>query len=355
VGPVRATRAYYYCGRCRQGHCPWDETLGTTSTDLTPGATELTALAGILTSFEEARAKVLPRMVGLRLAESTVERITEGVGKRAKKERASGRTYGARCRWQWHTDATGQRCAYVSLDATGVGQQGPGGTAAEGRMAYVGMIFNPPRPQDNAAGPSQARYLAGLYDLKELGLQMRREGAHVGMDEADRWIALTDGGIGLEEFLRVNFPRAECILDFYHAAEHINDLAKAWYADEEQSRMQAQTWCHTLKHEGGQALLAQLQALESRGKSAAAREVHRQVTQYVSNQCHRMDYPRYRANGWLIGSGHVESACKSVVGARLKGSGMRWSEEGADVVCHLRALFKSDPGQWDAFWRPGVN
>jgi hypothetical protein len=352
---VRATRAYYYCGKCRQGHCPWDEVLGTNTTDLTPAAVELTTLAGILTSFEEARAKVLPRMAGLRLAESTVERITEGAGKRLKEQRAAGQTYGAACCWAWHPDATGQRCAYVSLDATGVGQQGPGGTAAEGRMAYVGMIFNPPRPQEGVAGRSQARYLAGLYDLGELGQQMRRQGAQVGMDHADRWIALTDGGIGLEEFLRVHFPRAECILDFYHAAEHVNDLAKSWYADEEQAQSQAQEWCHTLKHEGGQALLTQLQALDLRGKSAATREVHRQVTQYVSNQCHRMDYPRYRANGWLIGSGHVESACKGVVGARLKGSGMRWSEDGADVVCHLRALFKSDAPQWDAFWHPSMN
>ena len=83
-----------------------------------------------------------------------------------------------------------------------------------------------------------------------------------------------------------------------------------------------------------------------------SREVHRQVTQYVRNHAHRMDYPRYQANGWLIGSGHVESACKTAIGARLKGSGMRWSESGADAVCHLRALFKSDDGQWDAFWHP---
>jgi hypothetical protein len=328
--------------------------LGTNASDLTPGAAEVTTLAGILSSFEEARAKVLPRLAGLRLAESTVERVTEGAGKRLKEQRAAGWTYGAAAHWQWHADATGQRCAYVSLDATGVGQQGPGGTAAEGRMAYVGMIFNP-QPPEKGAGPSQARYLAGLYELGELGLQMRRQGGQVGMDQADRWIALTDGGTGLEEFLRVNFPRAECILDFYHAAEHVNDLAKAWYADEKQAQSEAQAWCHTLKHEGGQALLAQLQALELRGKSAVAREIHRQVTQYLENQCHRMDYPRYRANGWLIGSGHVESACKSVIGARHKGSGMRWSEQGADVVCHLRALFKSDPSQWDAFWRPSVN
>jgi hypothetical protein len=111
VGPVRAERAYYYCGRCRRGHHPWDDVLGTGASDLTPAAAELTTLAGILTSFEEARAKVLPRMAGLRLAESTVERITEGAGRRLTEQRAAGRTYGAAAPWQWHVDATGQSCA----------------------------------------------------------------------------------------------------------------------------------------------------------------------------------------------------------------------------------------------------
>jgi hypothetical protein len=209
VGPIQAERAYYYCRLCRQGHFPWDQQLGVTSSELTPAAKELTTLAGILTSFEEARAKVLPKMAGLQLAESTVERITEGVGQRLQQELAAGKTYGESCVWKWHKDATGQSCAYVSLDATGVGQQGPGGTAAEGRMAYVGMVFNP-RPAA-LSGPSQARYRSGLYGLEELGPQLRRLGAQVGMDRADRWIAVTDGGAGLEEFLRVNFPRAECI------------------------------------------------------------------------------------------------------------------------------------------------
>jgi len=314
---------------------------------------QLTALAGVLTSFGEARAKVLPKMAGLRLAESTVQRTTEAAGRRLREERARGRTYGAATAWDWHEDATGQRCAYLSLDATGAGQQGPGGTAAEGRMAYVGMIFNP-RP---AAGPgaTQARYLSGLYDLDELGAQLRRQGAQVGMEQADRWVAVTDGGAGLEEFIRVYFPRAEVILDFYHAAEHLNDLAKAWYKDEAEAQGQATSWCHALKHQGGQAVLDVLEGLDLRGRPAAAREVHRQVTQYVRNNLHRTDYPRYQANGWLIGSGHVEAACKAVVGARLKGSGMRWGEAGADNVCHLRALFKSEASQWDAFWSPSPN
>lgn len=63
-----------------------------------------------------------------------------------------------------------------------------------------------------------------------------------------------------------------------------------------------------------------------------------------------MDNPRYRAKGWLIGSGPVESARKQVVGQRMKGGGMRSGEGGADAVCHLRALFRSEKGQWDAYW-----
>lgn len=319
---------------------------------MTPGASELTCLAGILTSFEEASTKLLPKMTGLRVSASTVQRITEGTGDELGQRLEKGETFGPATPWEWHADATGQRCAYVSVDATGIGQQGPDGSKAEGRMAYIGMIFN---PHTKTGQTGQARYLAGLYDLDELGLQMRRQGAQVGMEDAACWIALTDGGNGLEEFMRVQFPRVECILDFYHAAEHLNDLAKAWYRTEEEAKSVAQQWCHQLKHDGGSAVLATLEAMDMRGRTASVRESHRQVVQYVRNNEHRMAYPRYQANGWLIGSGHIESACKTVVGGRLKGSGMRWSEDGGDAVCHLRALFKSEPQQWALFWQPSLN
>jgi hypothetical protein len=81
---------------------------------------------------------------------------------------------------------------------------------------------------------------------------------------------------------------------------------------------------------------------------AAVRE---EVLSYFRNQVHRMDYPTYEANGWYIGSGAVESACKTVVGSRMKGAGMRWSEAGAHAVCHVRALYRSEPSQWTAFWQ----
>jgi len=84
-------------------------------------------------------------------------------------------------------------------------------------------------------------------------------------------------------------------------------------------------------------------------------EKHAEVVSYLSNNLHRMDYPHYLAKRWMIGSGAVESACKTVVAQRLKQAGMRWREYGTDSMCHLRALFRSEPDQWLAFWRRQIN
>ena len=65
---------------------------------------------------------------------------------------------------------------------------------------------------------------------------------------------------------------------------------------------------------------------------------------------HRTDCPTYLANGWEVGSGAIESACKNVVGERLNGSGMRWHEPGTIQLCHLRALHKSHPSAWRDYW-----
>ena len=113
----------------------------------------------------------------------------------------------------------------------------------------------------------------------------------------------------------------------------------------------AAAWCHRLKHEGGAAVLADWRRWTcAAGRRRRGRRTG-EVLGYFDNQVHRMDYPSYRAKGWPIGSGPVEAACKTVVGQRLKGGGMRWGEAGADAVCHLRALFRSEASQWDAFWQ----
>jgi hypothetical protein len=365
LGPITLRRAYYYCPRCGHGLFPWDTLVGLTPKHLTPAAEQVTTLAGTLgESFREAATQILPELAGLRLAESTVERTTEEAGQRLDTHLAQGRTFGSSQPWQFYADAKGRICAYVSVDATGVRQQGPGGSAAEGRMPYVGMVFNPV-PEHWADLPAardrkpqmQARYLAGLYSLEELGLQLRRQAHQVGMEQAELWIGLTDGGNGLEQFLQTNFPRRLIvILDFWHAASSLEELAKLWHPrDTEQAQALAQSWCHTLKHQGGARLLKELEARPLPARQPALAAKQEEVQGYMRNNVHRMDYPTYLANGWQIGSGAVESACKTVVGQRLKLAGMRWGADGTDAVCHLRALFKSEPGQWQAFWQRSIN
>jgi hypothetical protein len=364
MGWVTCERAYYYCGRCGHGLCPWDQQVGLTARSLTPATERLVSLAGALSdSFAEASARVLPEMAGLHLAETTVQRTTEGVGERIGEHLGSGRTFGFSRRWDWHRDAQGRTCAYISLDLTGVRQQAKDGGSAEGRMPYVAMVYNPVPDLPEACpyqppvrAEMQARYLSGLYDLDELGLQLRKQAGQVGMNRAEVWIGLTDGGNGLEEFVRKNFSRDPVlILDFWHAADHLTELAKVLHPDDEEQRQSLVTsWCHTLKHEGGQRLVEVLDSYVLPRKKAA-QEKHAEVVNYLRNNVHRMDYPKYLANGWLIGSGAVESACKTVVCQRLKQAGMRWREYGTDSMCHLRALFKSEPSQWQAFWHRQIN
>jgi hypothetical protein len=311
-------------------------------------------LAGtVADSFEKAAAVVQER-AGVRLGESTVERTTEDAGQRLAADVQAGRTFGPQVVWPWHKDYQGRTGAYVELDATGVRQQGKGGAAAEGRMAYVGLGANLapewPWPEEKRQA-LQTRYLAGLYPLLAFGPLRRKPAGQVGMDQAGRWMGLTDGGNGLEDRRAENFPRvAVVILDFYHPAERRTGLARLLHPnDEGAAEEQARQWRGLLKDEGGAVLAAVLR--EHRWPCRAGRGgAVAEVVAYLERHAHRMEYPEYLAQGGNSGSGAVESACKTVVGQRLKRAGMRGGEDGGDALCHLRALYRSEKGQGDAFW-----
>jgi hypothetical protein len=358
LGQLTVRRAYYYCRRCGAGLCPFDQAAGLTAKNLTPGLERLATLAGGVSDGFEKAGELLDEMAGAHLSESTMQRTAEAAGQRLGELQEQGQTFGPRRLWDWHLDALGRRIAYLGLDATGVPQQGPEGAAAPGRMAYVGTVYNTcPEwlwPRDGKPRPRmQARYVCGLYGLAEMGPLLRRQAAHVGVEQADLWLALTDGGNGLEDFMRTNFPLVTVvILDFWHAAEYLGDLAKALHPrDEDQAKAQTAAWCQLLKEEGGATTLAVLQEWEwPERQSKELREQRERVQEYFGNNLHRMEYPEYVAEGWEIGSGPVESACKTVVNQRLKLAGMRWGEDGADAMCHVRALYRGEKGQWEAFW-----
>ena len=343
-GELRLQRAYYYCGRCHQSFIPYDDVLGLVD-DISPGLMPLVCLAGTLVPFVDAAEDVLKRFAGVRMSASTVLRCTEAAGERLRAQQKEGRMVKpTQAEPKWTAPrAAGQPAAYVGLDAFSVPMQGARAGKAEHRMLYTALLYTPKK--------EHTRYLVD-FELDALAEQIRSQAAAVGVTQVSELIAVTDGGNGLEEALQRNLAEnLTTILDWYHAAEHLCDFAKVWHARDEEARTQWQQEAKGILYEqGGEALLTHLRALVLPPHTPA--EVHeelRKLIGYFENNRHRTHYPTYRQNGWDIGSGPTEAGCK-IIGERLKGSGMRWVEEGAATVAALRALYVSGGKMWDGFW-----
>ena len=353
LGEMCVTSPYYHCPACGASQKPWEDKLRIGKRRVTAAAAEAICLAGLLTSFGRAQRQTLKKLTGIRVSESTVQRVTEDAGEALAQRQAAKETFGPTKAWDWQRDARDKTCGYASLDHVSVPQQGPHGAKAEGRMAAVALLYNAQSKHDEKLprGYDQVRYLAGFYTLPALGRELRCQAAQVGWYDLGQQLGISDAGGGLEDFLRVNFPLTDRMLDFYHASEHVGPLAQAAHSgDPALAQAKTKTWCHTLKHQGGPALRQIFEQLDTTGWSVERLETHRVELQYFRNHEHRMDYPRYLANGWKIGSGPVESSCKRIVTQRLKGAGMRWGERGSNAMCHLHALLLSQTTQWTGFW-----
>jgi hypothetical protein len=294
-------------------------------------------------SFQDASDDLLRRFCGLHVSASVVRLAAEEAGRRLQEQQRRGRIVAPAKPMPWDFTIQGHAhtAAYVGLDAFSVPIQRPGGKRADHRMLYVATLYTPDK--------KRTHYLVD-FELDTLAAQLRAAARKLGLGAAGQVIALSDGGNGLEEALRRHFwEDLLCILDWYHASQHVHDYAKVLHPRDGASQA---AWAKQAKdllyEQGGAALLAHLRGQEQPQDEGAADEL-RKLIGYVAGHEHRMDYPRYRSQGWDIGSGPTEAACK-IVGARLKGSGMRWLEEGAAQVAPLRALYQSGTDAWDTFW-----
>lgn len=343
-GEVCVQRAYYYCGRCHHSFIPYDEVLGLEDA-ISPGLRPLVCLAGTMVPFGDAAQDILRRFSGVHLSASTVLRCTQGEGERLRAQLHEGRMVEpTQPEPKWLTPRSDtQPAAYVGLDAFSVPMQGIGAGKAEHRMLYTALLYTPQK--------EHTRYLVD-FDLDGLAQQVRSQARALGLTQVSDLIAVTDGGNGLEEALQRHLAdNLTTILDWYHAAEHLCAFAKVWHGREEEACVQWQQQAKGILYEqGGEALLAWLRALDLSPETPA--EVHEALGKligYFENNRHRTDYPAYRKKGWDIGSGPTEAGCK-IIGERLKGSGMRWVEDGAATVAALRALYVSGSKVWDGFW-----
>jgi hypothetical protein len=310
---------------------------------LSTGLRPLVCLAGVLESFRDGAEDILRRFASVRLSASTVRRATQAAGEQlqAQQQQEAIVIPPPVPAWDFRVEGHQHTVAYLGLDAFSVPMQQPGGKKAEGRMLYTALLYTPDK--------EHSHYLVD-FDLDRLAAPMRRAAIALGLGRADQLIALTDAGNGIEAALKRNFwDDLLCILDWYHAAQHLHDFALHLHPqDAGQRAVWAQQAKGILYEQGGTALVVWLRGLAAPDDAVAADEL-RKLINYVADNEHRTDYPAYKQHGWDIGSGPTEAACK-VVGARLKQSGMRWVPAGAATVAPLRALYLSGPEVWDTFW-----
>jgi hypothetical protein len=339
VGWVTMRRAYYVCAECGQGGCPLDGRLGLARDSHSPGVRRLASRCGARLPFAEAARTLAETSAVIHLSPSTLRTLTEAVGAQREQETA------ARIAAAW---AEGLPPAagpapdrlYVAMD--GVRILGTDGT---GREVKVGVVV-PVRGTGAAARRAPASYAAGLEPAGRFGQRLALEAHRRGLERAGLVAVLGDGAAWIWVLAEEHFPGAVHIVDWFHASERIWALGRTLFGAE---TPETTTWVEAqlARLAQGQAatLASEWPALPCRGEAAVVRD--EQVT-YFANQASRMAYDQYRAAGWDIGSGMVESACKHLIAAREKGAGMRWSEAGAHTVAAVRVLLANESRHPDA-------
>jgi hypothetical protein len=339
-GEVGVSRAYYHCRWCGAGQCPWDREQGLDLGSLTPFLkTRVAQLCGRLV-FREA-AEVLEQFTGLSLAVSMLEEVTEQVGARLRGVESE------RVRLLFEknvlppadpllAEVVGKR-AYLCVDAAKAHTDG-GWHDIKVAAFFPGVAPGGPQAQWQGwdeAGPT--RYLATQEEAEAFGRRLYLFALRLGCERAQELVLLGDGAEWIWKLAALHFSDAVQILDFFHASEHVWKIARAAFGEgSPEGKQWAQTCSEQLQEQGVRGLLCSLRELRGQKLSETARAEIVGEVQYFRRNRKRIDYPRYRAAGMMIGSGPVEAACKSVVGGRLKGTGMRWSRTGADAVLAVR-------------------
>jgi hypothetical protein len=357
-GPVTVRRAWYHCAECRHGLAPRGAGLGVAGTSLSPALAAMTGTVAAAGPFAKAAA-LLEDLAGVTLTGKRVERAAEASGaaqSAAIRERAAAIT--AR---QVVPLPPGPLpdMVYGAVDGTGVtmtaketeGREGKGEDGrARTRELKLGVFFTQDEVDDEGypiRDRGSSSYIATFEPVSVFTDLVKAEGIRRGADHVRQLTILGDGAARIWNLAAATFPEATCIVDLYHAREHLTSLAKSLE--------------FMLGDRYGEWLAARRDDLDYgdiAGIEAAVREfplqgVRKDETErelgYFLNNAPRMRYKWFRSRGLFVGSGVVESGCKAVIGQRLKLSGMRWTVAGADAIATLRCQKASRPE--DRIWK----
>ena len=358
VGQVEISRPYYLCSHCHTGQFPADRELDVENTEFSPGVRRMQAMVGQEAPFDHGREQIKV-LAGLEVTTKSVERTAEAIGT----DIAQGEQQEIRKAVQLDLPVIiGEpiRILYVQMDGTGVpvvkketeGRKGKtDGQSAHTREVKLGCVFTQTTWDEEGYAirdPDSTTYTGAIETAEEFGKRIYVEAWKRGWSRAEKKVVMGDGAEWIWNLADQHFPGAVQIVDLYHARQHLWDLARRLYpSDAVHQKAWMKVHQKRLLDKGKiEKLVLSLRSTESTNPEVL--EKLRTEADYFERNAERMRYPKFRREHLFVGSGVIEAGCKTVIGSRLKQSGMFWTVRGANAIIALRCCHLND--RFEDYW-----
>ena len=357
LGWVEVLRPYYLCAHCGRGQFPVDVELDIENTEFSPGVRRMQAMVGHEAPFDDGREQ-MKILAGLEVTTKSVERTAEAIGTDiAQREQAEIQ----RALQLDLPVIVGKsiRIIYVQMDGTGIpvvkketaGRPGKvEGQPAHTRECKLGCVFTQTTWDKEGYAirdPDSTTYTGAIETAEEFGRRMYAEASRRGWSRARLKVVMGDGAEWIWNIAELHFPGAIQIVDLYHARQHLWDVARKLYPnDDAKQKAWMKTHQKMLDRGKTEKLVGALRAIRSENVEIA--EKVRTEADYFERNRERMRYPKFRRQHLFVGSGVIEAGCRTVIAARLKRSGMFWTVRGANAIVALRCCQLN--GEFENYW-----
>lgn len=360
-GKVEYCRAYYAGCSCGNGVAPLDKTYGMEAGGISSGLGQLMGLSGIGFSFKESE-QWLKEFLLFEVSENSIRSETQKMGRlqqEAEEREIQASQNENALQERLREEKQIPKRLYGSLDAAKVRIEPRARKGAlvpeheDWRDMKVGCWYQAEaipfsrqssrqRQKAQREGTvfrtTQHQYYCDIAHVDPFGKLVWATGCQVSADLAAELVFVCDGASWIWELVTHYYPNAVQIVDWYHAEDRLKRLADALFP----SPAQRQQWLAQVVESLWQGQIEEV--ILACKHLASKHDEARQAVTYFSNNSHRMHYDVFRAQGYLLGSGTIESGCKQIVTQRLKRSGAQWLVEGAVLTAKARAAWLS--GAW---------
>jgi len=327
------------------------------NTEFSPGARRIQAAVGQEAPFEHGRRQI-KLLADLEVTTKSVERTAEAIGadiaQREQEERQRAMQLDLPL-------VVGERVPilYVQMDGTGVpvvkketlGRQGKtAGQPAHTREVKLGCVFTQTKWDEKGhpiRDPDSTTYTGAIETAEDFGKRIYLEAWKRGWSRAEKKVVMGDGAEWIWNLAEQHFPGAIQIVDLYHARQHVWELARKLHPHDDAAQKAWMKVHQDLLDQGNiEKLVGALRSLDSFHPEVA--DKIRTEADYFERNAERMRYPEFRRQHLFVGSGVIEAGCKTVIGSRLKRSGMFWTVRGANSIIALRCCHLN--GRFESYW-----